>query len=589
MKDQETDSTLDSDSRSGRTSGWELLKTFKGVSEEGIRLAHEPLMLGFRIYFIVVALLIGYRNIIVEPTPQGIFVSANTLIAVLITMAHWFGRGTYRISPQLQISTIAIMMLVSALAIQVRNPTWPAISFITAFPATMLILMLRGTLFAFAAHLVYAVAWTTIVLTLSALKPMAIIAVAIGVYPLPLMTMGFVAAALQTRERDSQRLRLAQTRLATRVNTRNELIKKTKAELALPLAALEQLSGQAQVSHLALTEQAREASQLIGDVLNDLQSDLHIKKEDLILHYRSANIRTFASNIRRRVQNSLANRGIVFEVDRRQLLTDEYMLDIRQVRRALMSLIQHEALYAGSSKIALSVSSQQATDDRHNIRFSLGFNGNLPEAIASKYFESGFCKAPTTRELDAINNDPYPFTLIATLMQRMGGTLHYSPGVGDVTSAYELMLSAQPADLDSSTGSRSQGSPPFSGLRVAIVDDDPLVARMVQAMLVNGGCEAVEMAPMRDALRLQKLSGRAIDLVIFDSSNILVGIDQFTATISADLEDCYFIAMHPVNMSSAPPTNANISATIHRPPTLEQLRSAISESGILVKKRENKR
>jgi len=174
-------------------------------------------------------------------------------------------------------------------------------------------------------------------------------------------------------------------------------------------------------------------------------------------------------------------------------------------------------------------------------------------------------------------------------MQRMGGTLHYSPGAGDANSAYELGLSAQPAGLNSTTGSRSQRSRPFSGLRIAVVDDDPLVARMVQAMLVKGGCEAVEMAPMRDALRVQQLSGRTIDLVIFNSSNVLVGIDQFTATTSADLEDCYFIAMHPVNMSSAPPTNANISATIHRPPTLEQLRSAISESGILVKKRENKR
>jgi signal transduction histidine kinase len=546
-------------------------------------------MLGFRVYFIVVALLIGYRNIIVDPTPEGLFVSANTLIAVLITMAHWFGRGAYRISPQLQISTIAMMMLVSALVIQVRNPTWPAVSFITAFPATMLILMLRGTLLAFAAHLIYCVVWTIIVLTVSALKPIAIIAVAIGLYPFPMLLMGFVAAALQTRERDSQQLQLAQRRLASRVNTRNELIEKTREELALPLTALERLSDQAQVSHLALIAQAREASQLIGDVLYDLRSDLHIKKEDLIVHYEPASIRTFVSNIRRRVQNALANSGIAFEIDRRQLLTDEYMLDIRQVRRALMSLIQHKALYAGSSKIVLSVSSQQASDDRHNMQFSLQFNGNLPDAVVSNYFDAGFCKAPTIRELDAINNDPYPFTLIATLMQRMGGTLHYSPGAGDANSAYELGLSAQPAGLNSTTGSRSQRSRPFSGLRIAVVDDDPLVARMVQAMLVKGGCEAVEMAPMRDALRVQQLSGRAIDLVIFDSSNVLIGIEQFTATIAADLEDCCFIAMHPVNMSSAPPTNANISATIHRPPTLEQLRSAISESGILVKKRENKR
>ena len=179
MNDQETDSTFDSASRPGRTSGWQLLKAFKGVSKEDIRLAHEPLMLGFRVYFIVVALLIGYRNIIVEPTPEGLFVSANTLIAVLLTMAHWFGRGTYRISPQLQISTIAIMMLGSALAIQARNPTWPAISFITRLPpATMLILMLRGTLFAFAAHLIYCVGWTITVFAVGAIEPIAFIAVA---------------------------------------------------------------------------------------------------------------------------------------------------------------------------------------------------------------------------------------------------------------------------------------------------------------------------------------------------------------------------------------------------------------------------
>ena len=588
MKDQETDSTLDSDSRSGGTSGWQLLKAFKGVSEEDIRLAHEPLMLGFRVYFIVVALLIGYRNIIVDPTPEGLFVSANTLIAVLITMAHWFGRGAYRISPQLQISTIAMMMLVSALFIQVRNPTWPAVSFITAFPATMLILMLRGTLLAFAAHLIYCVVWTIIVLTVSALKPIAIIAVAIGLYPFPMLLMGFVAAALQTRERDSQQLRLAQRRLATRVNTRNELIEKTLEELALPLAALEQLPSQARVSSDALIEQARDASEAIGDVLHDLRGNFDVNKEDLIVFYQATSIRTFVGNIRRRVQGMLASMGIAFEINRDQLLADEYLLDIRHIRSALMSLIQHKILYAGSSRMTLSIAAEQTSDDRHRIEFSLEFDGHAPEELVSPYFEGGFCQPPITRELDAINNDPYPFTLIAVLMKRMEGTFHYTAGVNDAKSAYRLILSAQPAGVYAGAESPPEPSHTFSGLRAAIVDDDPLIARMVQAILIKGGCEAVELAPMRDAPRIQKLSGRAIDLVIFDSSNSLVAIDKFVAMTSAEFGDCCLIAMHPLDKGSAPLTNTGISATVNRPPTLEELSSAIVKRKVLLRKQESK-
>ena len=70
---------------------------------------------------------------------------------------------------------------------------------------------------------------------------------------------------------------------------------------------------------------------------------------------------------------------------------------------------------------------------------------------------------------------------------------------------------------------------------------------MVQAILIKGGCEAVELAPMRDAPRIQKLSGRAIDLVIFDSSNSLVAIDKFVAMTSAEFGDCCLIAMHPLD------------------------------------------
>ena len=66
--------------------GWALVRSFKGINDADIEAGHGALMLGFRVYFILVMLLVGYRNIFFDPTLAGVLVTLNTLVAILITM-----------------------------------------------------------------------------------------------------------------------------------------------------------------------------------------------------------------------------------------------------------------------------------------------------------------------------------------------------------------------------------------------------------------------------------------------------------------------------------------------------------------------
>ena len=128
-----------------------------------------------------------------------------------------------------------------------------------------------------------------------ALIPM--IAVAVGVYPLPLMLMGFLAVALQTRERNSAQLKLAQHRLGMRVNARNALISQVKEEMTIPLEAIKALPLMTKVSSKALFDQANDLSTEVSAQLQALRGNLEIDKSDLLVIPAPSNVFAFPLQI----------------------------------------------------------------------------------------------------------------------------------------------------------------------------------------------------------------------------------------------------------------------------------------------------
>jgi len=560
--------------------GWALVRSFKGINDADIEAGHGALMLGFRVYFILVMLLVGYRNIMFDPTLAGVIVTLNTLVGILITAAHLVETPTFRVNRRHQILVIALMMMVSAAVIQYRNPAWPAISFVTALPTSVLLLVLVGSWPTFIIHMLYCVIWSIIVLAAGSLKLIPMIAVAIGVYPLPLMLMGFLAVALQTRERNSTQLKLAQHRLGMRVNARNALISQVKEEMTIPLEAIKALPLMAKVSSQALFEQANDISNEVSAQLEALRGSLEIGKSDLLITRAPSNVFAFMEALRRRVEPRLAAKGLVFEIDPRQLLADTYEFDAQKLQFALLALVESETACPDATYISLTVSCQQKTDDFHSLHFTLAFDGTLPDDTARHHFPGGHCPPPTSNELAAINNDFTPFSLVATLLQRMGGSFHYRQSDHGEESSYHLILPVRTCTESAKELSLPNIDRCFRDLRVAIIDQDILVARLMYSILAAGGCESVEIAPMRDVLRIQKLSGRPIDVVFFDSSNLLIPIDRFVEMTGKEAEHIRHVAMHPTRSQTTRPTSKKISAIIPRPPTFDAVKTVLEDIGL---------
>ncbi len=563
---------------------WALVRSFKGVSDTDIEAGHGALMLGFRVYFALVMLLIGYRNIFFDPSLAGFLVTLNTLVAILITMAHLVETAKFRVNRRHQILVIALMMMASSVMIQYRNPTWPAISFVTALPTSVLLLVLVGSWRAVVIHLLFCVIWSIIVLSSGSLALMPMIAVAIGVYPLPLMLMIFMAVALQTRERNSEQLRLAQHRLAARVNARNVLISQLKEEMTIPLQAIKALPYMAAVSHQALIEQANDISKEVSGQLEALRGSLEIEESDLCISPTPASVSDFLEELRRRIQPRATSKGLVFDVESHQLLADTYEFDAKKLQFALVLLIESEAVHPEITFMSLAVSCQQKTDQIHTLHIKLAFDSQLPAEMANHYFPAGQCAPPHEDKLAAINNDLSPFTLVATLLDLMGGSLHYQQSDETAESSYHIVLPLKTCSESQAEATTSQREACFAGLRFAVVDHDPLVARMVQSLLIFGGCDSVEIAPARDALRIQKLAGRATDVLLFDSSNLKLPIDRFVKLAVNSEDQVRLIAMHPIASDATRPSSSKISAFITRPPTFGALKEAIESLDLRAEK-----
>ena len=563
---------------------WALMRSFKGVSDTDIEAGHGALMLGFRVYFTLVMLLIGYRNIFFDPTLPGVLVTLNTLVAILITMAHFVETAKFRVNRRHQIFVIALMMIVSSVIIQYRNPTWPAISFVTALPTSVLILVLVGSWPAVIIHLLYCFIWSIIVLSSGSLALIPMIAVAIGVYPLPLMLMIFMAVALQTRERNSEQLRLAQRRLASRVDARNVLISQLKEELTIPLQAIKALPHMAAVSHQALIKQANDISKELSGQLEALRGSLEIEESDLCISPSPARVSDLLEELRRRIQPRATAKGLVFDVGSHQLLADTYEFDAKKMQFALVSLIESEAAHPEITFMSLTASCQQKTDQIHTLHIKLTFDSQLPAEIANHYFPAGQCAPPHEDKLAAINNDLSPFTLVATLLDLMGGSLHYQESDDTAESSYHIVLPLKTCSERDAEATNLQRETCFAGLRFAVVDHDPLVARMVQSLLISGGSDSVEIAPARDAVRIQKLAGRAVDVLLFDSSNLQLPIDRFVKLAVNSEDQVRLIAMHPIASDATRPSSSKISAFIPRPPTFGALKAAIESLDLTAEK-----
>lgn len=63
----------------------------------------------------------------------------------------------------------------------------------------------------------------------------------------------------------------------------------------------------------------------------------------------------------------------------------------------------------------------------------------------------------------------------------------------------------------------------FNGKRILILEDDELIGRLLQAIIINGGYEVVVFLTVKDALQYLNESQQKIDLIITDLLLPMVG------------------------------------------------------------------
>jgi CheY-like chemotaxis protein len=133
-------------------------------------------------------------------------------------------------------------------------------------------------------------------------------------------------------------------------------------------------------------------------------------------------------------------------------------------------------------------------------------SGMLPEVL-DRVFDPFF----TTKEVGKGNG--LGLSQVYGFARQSGGTVRIESTPGDGTSVHMLLPRSREVPLAGRAARREHGA--IQGVRVLLVEDDPIVAMMVAAALEDLGCEVVRAGTGDEALEALK-SGLPVQLVLSD-------------------------------------------------------------------------
>ncbi len=535
-------------------------------------MAVKPMFKMFRVVALLGTLPPLTRNFLYEPTAYA-WPLVLCYVALLFTTL-----SLPLVSARWRLVFAAILLTIIALLVQIRNPDWPTVGFLPGITAIFATAMARGTLYAGLVSFVYAACSLVVMLVVQRISPANAMVLISGFVLISTAPITLVVMLLVNRDADYVALVSSEQQLQREEVRREQLLTLLSDELSMPLDALRRLpdiSGDPQAVIAAMGQ----AGDDVADIIEDLKQNLVPRNSD---HFNAkrVNINNLAESIRRQLQPALAGRGVALDVEFTHTPATSYRIDGSRLRFVLTHLIRNSQLHPDATRLVLRVSGRRDSDNAHSLIFCVECDGTgLPIRDEARLFDGGVFR-PHLAVSDGPSRlgDFAELSRCAELLASMSGRLSYSFTTQGKPS-YEALVKASPSSWeDDTSGTDTPSDLPLAGCRIAVVDDDPIVARMCEQLLVASGSASVAIFSMREALSTGTLMGRQFDLVFFDASSYGAGSEQLVVKIGEAVGTTRLIAMHPLPEGLM--LSADVAATTERPLNAAGLSRALRSMGL---------
>ncbi|WP_462320309.1 hybrid sensor histidine kinase/response regulator [Halochromatium sp.] len=328
---------------------------------------------------------------------------------------------------------------------------------------------------------------------------------------------------------------------------------------------------------------AERAARVLTHLIRDLLDFSKIEAGRLELEQVAFSVSALVDQARDLVELSAINKGLAFKIE--QAGSDECWVigDEARLRQVLVNLLNNAIKFTESGEVKLEVHCEPRVDGSVQLGVAVSDTGiGIREDQRERLFRP-FTQADAsiTRRFGGTG---LGLAICRRLVDQMGGEVRLSSRLGDGSRfSFDLVLqAASPAECPRQAATEVTPDEAVTGLRVLLVEDQPLNQEVAEAILRRAGAEVLVVESGTAALALLgERGGDAVDLILMDLQ--MPGMDGYeTAQAVRALPGC---AELPIIAMTAHATDAerercrkagldgHLSKPIERARLIETLRS----------------
>ena len=283
----------------------------------------------------------------------------------------------------------------------------------------------------------------------------------------------------------------------------------------------------AQRDYLNKTESA---ARVLLDLIKDLLDLSRIEVGQLELQPAPFGVDALIDQVRDLVQLSAERKGLAFEVDRRGTADCWVEGDGARLRQVLLNLLGNAVKFTESGRVCLQIQCRPAGDDSVDLGVVVEDSGIGIDAERVGQLFQPFTQA------DASINRRFGGTglglaISQRLIRQMGGEIEVDsrPGAGSRFSFGLRLAAAESAPAAEFGPGETEARDALAGLRILVVEDEPLNQEIAAAMLRSAGIEVRSADGGAEALQLLDQAGaHGVDAVLMDLQ--MPGMDGYETT-----------------------------------------------------------
>ena len=257
-------------------------------------------------------------------------------------------------------------------------------------------------------------------------------------------------------------------------------------------------------------QHASASADTLGGIIGDVLDLSRIEAGRLQLDNAVFDLHELLTNVVRAQAPLATAKGLSFESSGVDGLPRHVRGDALRVRQVLVNLLANAIKFTEQGRVQLQLG-HRGEQLRVEVQDSgIGIATEVQQCLFQPFVQAD---AGTTRRHGGTGLGLSICRELATLMGGQVGLLHSAPGQGSRFWA-ELPLPAVHAH-DSGTDAPASAPPPLAGLRVLVVDDNPVNMLIAAETLRRWGAEVQEAADGQQALKLLQ-PGHDVDMVLMD-------------------------------------------------------------------------